>query len=156
MRRLHTIRVGTSIALFITSSHFQLSRGLVIGKHVARITFVTLAGILPLVGVVLAQLPRTQPDRPQTPQIQTPRHVNSDEDLRFFTGKISSNNGKYVLDGASLRGPYLLDDQKSAKQYDGKQVRVSGVLEAASNTIHVRHIEEAAGPAWPASVSFIR
>jgi Protein of unknown function (DUF5818) len=121
----------------------------VIRKPVARITFLILAGSLPLVGVVLAQLPRTQPDRPQTPQIQTPPQVNNDEDLRFFTGKISSNNGKYFLEGASSRGPYLLDDQKSvepAKEYVGKHVRVIGVLEAASNTIHVRTIEEAAGP----------
>jgi len=81
---------------------------------------------------------------------------NNDEDLRFFTGKISSNNGKYVLEGGSPRGPYLLDDQKSAKQakeYEGKHVRVIGVLEAASNTIHVRNIEEAAGLT---SISFMR
>lgn len=47
---------------------------------------------------------------------------------------------------ASLRrGPYLLDDQKMAKQYEGKHVRVIGVLEVANNTIHVRNIEEASG-----------
>ncbi len=121
-----------------------------IRKSAARITSLILAGSLPLVGVDLAQFPRTQPDRPQTPQIQTPRQVNDDEDLRFFTGKISSNNGKYFLEGASPRSPYLLDDQKSpqpAKEYEGRHVRVIGVLEAASNTIHVRNIEEAAGPA---------
>jgi hypothetical protein len=122
----------------------------VVRKHIARSIFVITTGILPLVGVVLAQLPRTQPARPQALQIQTPSRVNDDEDLRFFTGKISSNNGKYVLEGASPRGPYVLDDQKSAKQakqYEGKHVRVIGVLEASSNTIHVRNIEEAAGPA---------
>src|SRR5208283_3065746 len=113
-------------------------------KHL--IVFVVLAGILPLVGVAVAGFPLTQLDRPETPQIQTPRQVN-DEDLRFFTGKISSNNGKYVLDVESPKGPYLLDDQKSAKQYEGRHVRVIGVLETASNTIHVRRIEEAAGPA---------
>jgi hypothetical protein len=120
-----------------------------IRKHVARITPLILAGSLPLVGVVLAQLPPTRPDRPRTPQVQTPAPVNNEEDLRFFTGKISSNNGKYMLESASPRGPYLLDDQKSARQakeYEGKHVRVIGVLEAASNTIHVRNIEEAAGP----------
>jgi hypothetical protein len=123
----------------------------VIRQLPARITFLILAGSLPLVGVVLAQ--RSQPDRPQTPRIQTPLQVNNDNDenLRFFTGKISSNNGKYFLEGASARGAYLLDDQKSpkpAKEYEGKHVRVIGVLEAASNTIHVRNIEEAAGPAF--------
>jgi hypothetical protein len=121
----------------------------VIRKHIARITLVILAGILPLAGVVVAQLPRTQPDRPQTRQNQTSPQVNNDEDLRFFTGKISSNHGKYFLEGASPRSPYLLDDKKSAtqaKEYEGKHVRVIGLLEAANNTIHVRKIEEAA---WP-------
>ena len=119
-------------------------------KHVGRIVLGTLAGILPLVGVGLAGFPRTLLDQSQTPQVQTTRKVNDDVDLRFFTGKISSDNGKYVLDGESPRGPYLLDDQKSAKQYEGKHVRVIGVLETASNTIHVRRIEEAAGPALAA------
>jgi Protein of unknown function (DUF5818) len=114
-------------------------------NHVGRIVFVTLAEILPLVGVALAGFPRTPIGQSQTPQVQTPRKVNDDEDLRFFTGKISSNNGKYVLDAESARGPYLLDDQKMAKEYEGKHVRVIGVLEVASNTIHVRRIEEAAG-----------
>jgi hypothetical protein len=126
-----------------------------IRKHVARITLVLFVGNLSLAGAVLAQLPRTQPDRPGTLQIQTPTQAKNDEDLRFFTGKISSNNGKYVLEGASPKGPYLLDDQKSAKsakQYEGKHVRVIGVLEASNNTIHVRSIEEAAGPA---SVAFM-
>ncbi len=112
---------------------------------VARLIVVILAGALPLVGVVFAELPRTHRDRPGTPQIQTPPQGNNDEDVRFFTGKISTNNGKYVLDVESPRGPYLLDDQKKAKQYEGKHVRVIGVLEVASNTIHVRNIEEAAG-----------
>jgi hypothetical protein len=126
-------------------SHFQLSRWLVIRKHVVRLTIVILGGVLPLVGMLLAQLPRTQTDRSQTGRIQIASQVNDDDDLRFFTGKISNNNGKYVLDAESPRGPYLLNDQKMAKQYKGKHVRVIGVLEVASNTIHVRNIEEAAG-----------
>ncbi|MGB2663245.1 MAG: DUF5818 domain-containing protein [Candidatus Acidiferrum sp.] len=114
-------------------------------KHIARSAFVIFTGTLPLVGLVLAQIPPDQPDRPQTLQIQTPPQGNNDEDLKFFTGKIYSNNGRYVLDGESSRGPYLLDDQKMAKQYEGKHVRVIGVLEVANNTIHVRNIEEASG-----------
>ena len=113
-------------------------------KCVARLLIV-FAGLLPQVSVVLAQLPRTQPDQTRAPQIQIPLQGNNDEDLRFFSGEISSNNdGEYVLEGASPRGPYFLDDQKSARRYEGKHVRVIGVLEQASNTIHVRKIEEAA------------
>ena len=115
-------------------------------KHIATINaFVIFTGTLPLVSVTLAQLPRSQPERFQTLQIQSPPQTNNDEDLKFFTGKIYSNNGKYVLDGESPRGPYLLDDQNKAKQYEGKHVRVIGVLEVGNNTIHVRHIEEASG-----------
>jgi hypothetical protein len=117
----------------------------VVRKHIARSTFVIFTSTLPLVGGALAQLPQTQPDRSQTLLIQTPLQKDNEEDLKFFTGKIYSNNGRYVLDGESSRGPYLLDDQKKAKQYEGKHVRVIGVLEVANNTIHVRNIEEASG-----------
>jgi len=117
----------------------------VIRKHVPRFTVGILVGVLLTASLVLANLPRTEPLRPQTLQVQTHAQANSEEDVRFFTGKISSNNGKYVLEGESPRGPYLLDDQKKAKRYEGKHVRVIGVLEIASNTIHVRNIEVASG-----------
>jgi hypothetical protein len=115
----------------------------VIQNHLPRLTVGILVGVLLMASVVLAQLPRTEPDRPQTRHIQTPAQAN-DEDLRFFTGIISNNNGKYVLEGESPRGPYLLDDQKTAKRYEGKHVRVTGVLDQSSNTIHVQKIQEAA------------
>jgi hypothetical protein len=115
----------------------------VIRKHVARLAVVILAGILPLACVTLAQNPRTQQDRPQATHLQTPPQENN-EDLRTYSGKISSSSGKYVLEGASPRGPYLLDDQKSAKKYEGKNVLVTGFLDRSSNTIHVQKIQEAA------------
>lgn len=115
-----------------------------IRKHIPR-SFVIFIGTLPLAGVLFAQLPRTRLNHPQTMQVQTPPQGDNDANLKFFTGKIYNNNGKYVLDGASPRGPYLLDDQKRARQYEGKHVRVIGVLEVTNNTIHVRNIEEASG-----------
>ena len=114
-----------------------------IRKDVARLVVVIFAGILPLAGVALAQNPRTQQDRHQTPQMQTPRQENN-KDLRTYSGKISSSSGKYVLEGASPRGPYLLDDQTSAKKYEGKNVLVTGLLDRSSNIIHVQKIQEAA------------
>jgi hypothetical protein len=115
----------------------------VIRKDVARLAVVIFAGILPLAAAAFAQNPRTQQDRPQTPQMQTPPQENN-EDLRTYSGKISSSSGKYVLEGASPRGPYFLDDQKSAKKYEGKNVLVTGLLDRPSNTIHVQKIQEAA------------
>lgn len=115
-----------------------------IRKYVARLAAVFFAGTLPLAGEALAQNPRTQQDRPQTPRMQALPQEKNSEDLRTYSGRISSSNGKYVLEGASPRGPYLLDDQKSAKKYEGKSVLVTGVLDRSSNTIRVQKIQEAA------------
>ena len=38
---------------------------------------------------------------------------------------------------------HRLDNQDEAKKYEGKQVKVTGTLEVASNTIHVTKIEAA-------------
>ena len=111
-----------------------------IRKRAAKLVGLVLAGIFPLVGVLDARL---SPGPPQMPRIQASPKTN-DEDLRFFTGTISSLNGKYVLQGGYTKGPYLLDDQERAKEYEGKHVRVTGVLEVTSKVIHVRSIEEAA------------
>lgn len=56
-----------------------------------------------------------------------------------FTGQISQSNGKYVLNAGEVT--YSLDDQTQAKQYDGKQVKVTGTLDAQTNTIRVQKIE---------------
>ncbi len=48
----------------------------------------------------------------------------------------SSNGGHY--------GTYLLDDQATAKKYEGQRVVVTGTLDATRNTIHVRKIEAVA------------
>ena len=41
-------------------------------------------------------------------------------------------------------GTYLLDDQATAKKYEGQRVVVTGTLDATHNTIHVRKIEAVA------------
>ena len=115
-----------------------------IRNHAARLAVVFFVVTLPLARVAFAQNPRTQQNRSLTPQMQTPPQEKNNEDVRTYSGKISSSNGKYVLAGASPRGPYLLDDQKSAKKYEGKNVLVTGVLDQSNNTIHVQKIQEAA------------
>ena len=67
---------------------------------------------------------------------------------KTFAGKITKlQDGKYVLvTGQTTDGHlsgHFLDNQDEAKKYDGKQVKVTGTLEAASNTIHVTKIENA-------------
>ena len=72
-----------------------------------------------------------QPNAPQTQQQQTPTQT--------FTGKVVKNGDKYVLRAGE--SSYQLDDQNSAKQFEDKDVRIVGTIEAGSNTIHIVKIE---------------
>lgn len=63
--------------------------------------------------------------------------------LKTFSGKISMSKGKYVLEDAASNTSYVLDNQKKAKQFDGKAVMITGTLDTNKNTIHVRKIEAA-------------
>jgi hypothetical protein len=56
-----------------------------------------------------------------------------------FTGTIVKDGGRYVLKASS--NVYELDDQDRSKKYEGKQVRVKGVLDAKGNDVHVVDIE---------------
>jgi len=60
-----------------------------------------------------------------------------------FTGQvIKTSSGQYALlmDAQAGRGHYL-DDQEKAKQFEGKNVKVTGYLEVAKNLIHVSEIQ---------------
>ena len=70
------------------------------------------------------------------------------QENKTFTGTIQKlQNGQYALitgqtpDG-KLAG-HFLDDPENAKKYEGKQVKVTGTFDTASNTIHVTNIEAA-------------
>ncbi len=65
-------------------------------------------------------------------------------EVKFFIGKISKIEQKLVLEDAITDTSYQLDDQKKAKQFEGKIVRVTGTLDAQNNLIHVQVIEETA------------
>lgn len=68
------------------------------------------------------------------PQPQPPVSVTT------LTGTIVKVADKYVLK-TSGNATYALDNQEKAKQYEGKQVKVTGVLDVKSNTIQVESIE---------------
>jgi uncharacterized protein DUF5818 len=79
-----------------------------------------------------AQQPGTQPSdsdvRPQEPTAQT------------FTGTIVKDGSKYVLKVAD-NSTYQLDDQEKMKEFEGKQVKISGTLDANLKILHVTRIE---------------
>jgi len=83
-------------------------------------------------GLMLAQ-----DQQPQQPEPAAQQQSQSDQQV---TGKIvKSNDGKYVL-AESSGTTYQLDDQDSAKKYEGKKVMVTGSVDSSSSTIHVTHI----------------
>lgn len=87
-------------------------------------------------------LPAQNSPNPQGQQKQ------DQQQSKTFEGRITKlQSGKFALitgqtpDG-KLAG-HFLDDQDGAKKYEGKQVKVTGTFEEASNTIHVTKIEAA-------------
>jgi Protein of unknown function (DUF5818) len=86
----------------------------------------------------LAQNPSSQP-------VAQEKSQRSDQnDVKTFTGTISKSNGNYVLEESTAGGTYGLDDQKTASNYEGKKVVVTGTYDSDSKTIHVQKIEELA------------
>jgi hypothetical protein len=62
---------------------------------------------------------------------------------KTFVGKIvKARNGQYALltDEQAGKGVYL-DDQEKAKAFEGKNVKVTGVLDVATNIVHVTDIQ---------------
>lgn len=93
--------------------------------------------------------PEQQQAPPDQGQQAAPGQQSQDQQQsKTFAGKIMKlQNGQFALvTGQTPTGQmagHFLDDQDNAKKYEGKQVKVTGTLEVASNTIHVTKIEAA-------------
>jgi hypothetical protein len=61
------------------------------------------------------------------------------QDVRVYMGAIVQDGDSYVLKAGNQQ--YLLDSQKKARKYKGKDVKVTGTLDKAKNLIHVEKIE---------------
>ena len=77
-------------------------------------------------------------------QSQTPPAAQQDQQKsEVFVGKIvKAKDGRYALltDEQTGKGVFL-DDQDKAKGFEGKNVKVTGVLDAAKNLVHVSDIQ---------------
>jgi len=58
-------------------------------------------------------------------------------------GRIVQMDGKYVLQDNGSQSTLQLDDQDKAKQFEGQDVKVTGTLDTATHTIHVKDIQAA-------------
>jgi len=100
----------------------------------APLALVLALGSLPSTSILQAQSQQSQPDAQQDQQKE-----------RTFVGKIvKAKNGMYALltDEQAGKGVYL-DDQEKVKAFEGKSVKVTGVLEVAKNLVHVTDIQPA-------------
>jgi hypothetical protein len=101
------------------------------------------AGPLAL-GIALA-FPQLTPILQAQSQSQAPSAQQDQQKSQTFVGKIiKAKNGQYALltDEQAGKGAFL-DDQEKAKPFEGKSVKVTGVLEASRALIHVTNIEPA-------------
>jgi hypothetical protein len=109
-------------------------------------TGLALAAIFALqsTGVAL-QEPANPPTQQSQPSTQDPaaqsNTMNEGSETQVFSGKIAKAGGKYVLKDSATKMTYSLDDQSQAKKFEGQSVKVTGMLDAQSNTIHVSLIE---------------
>jgi hypothetical protein len=64
-------------------------------------------------------------------------HLDKTQSVKAFSGRVLQVEGKFVLRDSVGNDTYLLDDQKQAKRFEGRYVKVIGMLDPASKTIHV-------------------
>ena len=87
-----------------------------------------------------AQAPATP--APATPATFPPSEAKPEPDrpeVRVYMGTIVKDGDAYVLKAANEK--YLLDSQKKAKNYKGKDVQITGTLDKEKNLIHVEKIK---------------
>ncbi len=80
----------------------------------------------------------TEAQRPETSG-STTSSSSATQGSRTFVGQIILSNNSYLLRSGDEE--YKLDDQSKAKQYAGKDVKVTGNLDRGNKTIHVDSIE---------------
>jgi hypothetical protein len=93
-------------------------------------------------GIVLA-LGQLTPTLQAQSQSQAPSAQQDQQKSQVFVGKIIKiKDGRFALvtDEQAGKGAYL-DDQQKAAQFEGKNVKVTGTLEASRAMIHVTNIE---------------
>jgi hypothetical protein len=76
---------------------------------------------------------------------QDPSAKQDQQKSQIFVGKVvKSRSGQYALlvDEQAGKGMYL-DNQDKAKEFEGKNVKVTGILDVATNLLHVTGIEAA-------------
>jgi Protein of unknown function (DUF5818) len=88
-----------------------------------------------------AQDPQAQPTQSQPAQSDAKASPTSAQSAKEFTGTIVKEKGAMMLKDSASNMSYKVDDESKVKDYEGKQVKVTGTLDSSSNVIHVDSIQ---------------
>jgi hypothetical protein len=97
------------------------------------------------------QTPPSQTQQPNQPQNQTPPDTSPDSSGKTgnagaasatgpqsFTGTIVKQGDKYMFQDSASGNMYDIDHQDEVSKYDGRKVKVRGVLDGSTHTIHLQ------------------
>ena len=65
--------------------------------------------------------------------------------VQKFQGTIVKSKDKYILQDKTSGATYQLDNQDKAKEFAGRDVKVTGTLDPSTNTIQVSDIQAQSG-----------
>ena len=82
--------------------------------------------------------PSQAPDQTQPSQPSAQAQPSGAAETKEFVGTVVKQGDKYVFQDADTGSTYDIDHQDEVKKFDGKKVRVHGVLDASTKTIHVQ------------------
>jgi len=63
-------------------------------------------------------------------------------EAKTFTGTVPKSGENYGLSDSATKSRYIFDDHEKVRRCEGKHVKITGAVDAASNTIHVETIEQ--------------
>jgi len=90
--------------------------------------------------LLCAAVPRTA----STHSSRSSEQQDTERKTKTFSGTIIKDGDNFVLRDAASKLSYVLDDAEKAGKFEGKNVKVTGTLDVARNTIHVAVIQEIA------------
>lgn len=83
----------------------------------------------------------TRPSQSQPAPGAAQSAPTSAQSSKEFTGTIVKEKGAMMLKDSSANVSYKVDDDSKVKEYEGKQVKVTGTLDSSTNVIHVDSIQ---------------
>lgn len=104
-------------------------------KLLSIVALLALTGL----GLSLSAATQNQPAQTQAGSQAQQQPVDT-QSARTFEGKITKAGDKLVLQDSSTRQAYQLDDQDKAKQFEGKNVKITATMDQNTNTLHVVEI----------------